>query len=93
MRVRLGLPAFPAIARPVRHDPSPTGKRRVGEDDGGLAGDGVRAQSLPRGAHGVQITAGGDPVRVRDFTGMMEQIADDVADLTTAFDAHDAVAR
>ena len=88
-----GLRAIPAIARPVLHDPSPAWKRCVGEDHGSLVGDCVGDQPLPRGLHGMRITARGDPVGVRDFTGMMEQIADDVADLATTFDAHDAVAR
>ena len=93
MRVRLGLPAFPAMARPVRHDPSPSGKWRVRKDDGGLAGDSVGDQSLPGGAHGVQITARRDPVRMRDFTGMMKQIAEDVTGRGAALDPHDAMAR
>ena len=87
------LPAFPAVARPIRHDLAPGWKRRVREDDCRVARNRFGEQALARGAHGDRITARGDPIKVRDLTSMVEQIPNDGAGLGAALDAHHAVAR
>ncbi len=63
------------------------------EDDGGAPSDGFGDQALARAAHRARITARRDPVKVCDFTGVMEQIADNVTKLSTGLDTHDTMAR
>src|SRR5215204_4502153 len=90
---RVILAPLPAVSVASGHDTAPWRERLVrGRDQRSLTGDSGE-DSVTRGHQGSRVSVGWTPIGMLDFAGVMNDVSENVKDLTCRFQTNDTMSR